>query len=226
MEDAHGKDEKGPAPLRIAIIGAGIGGLTLAQLLKQNPSLSVTVYERGTRQEAASSLTGFRILLSREMLTTLRQRLPREVVPFLEKAIGTTPSKGQSIALLDQKGGVKLSLTPKEFREASSVSRWKLRTALLHGLDGMVRWETEFQGYEQRGREVHVKLSDGSTAVHDLVVGADGAGSKVRKQLLPDAKRDSLGITVLYFKMPLTPETELMMPFGTGCMVSSDSPPP
>ncbi|GAB1319698.1 6-hydroxynicotinate 3-monooxygenase [Madurella fahalii] len=219
MESTHGQDEKGPVPLRIAIIGAGIGGLTLAQLLKQNPRLSVTVYERGTRQEAASSLTGFRILLSREMLATLRQRLPEEVMPYLEKAVGTTPSKGQSIALLDQKGGVKLSLTPKEFREASSVSRWKLRTALLRGLDDIVKWETEFQGYEQRGREVYVKLSDGNIVAYNLVVGADGAGSKIRKQLLPDPKRDSLGITVLYFKMPLTPETELMMPFGTGCMV-------
>ncbi|CAM1501897.1 Fc.00g038810.m01.CDS01 [Cosmosporella sp. VM-42] len=206
-------------PLRIVIIGAGIGGLVLAQLLQNNPKFSVTVYERGPKDEQASSLTGFRILLSKEMLAALRKGLPSSVTTLLEKAVGIQPPGGQSIALLDQKGGVKLGLTPKDFRDASSVSRWKLRCALLEGLDEVIQWQTEFQSYEKLGNGIRVSFKDGTTTQCDLLVGADGAGSKVRKQLLPQSTRDSLGITVLYFKMPLTRETKVMMPFGTGCMV-------
>ncbi|KAF7562024.1 hypothetical protein G7046_g2124 [Stylonectria norvegica] len=206
-------------PLRVAIVGAGIGGLVLAQLLRNNPKFSVVVYERGPKDEQASSLTGFRILLSKDMLAALNERLPASVTALLEKAIGVQPPGGQSIALLDQKGGLKLGLTPTDFRDASSVSRWKLRRTLLEGLEGVVQWQTELQSYEKQADGVKILFKGGVTAECDLLVGADGAGSLVRKQLLPQSTRDSLGITVLYFKMPLTRETQLMMPFGTGCMV-------
>jgi salicylate hydroxylase len=206
--------------LRVAIIGAGVGGLVLAQLLRNNPNFSVQVYERGSKEEGVSSLTGFRILLSKEMLAALRSRLPATVTDLLEKSVGIQPPGGQSIALLDEKGDIKLGLTPKDFRDASSVSRWKLRTALLEGLDDTIHWQTEYQSYESSDGVVKLTFKDKDAEECDILVGADGAGSKVRKQLLPESKRDTLGITVLYFKMPLTRETELMMPYGSGCMVS------
>lgn len=210
-----------PKPLRVAIVGAGIGGLVLTQLLRGDPKFSVTVYERGGRNEEASSLTGFRILLSKEMLAALRSQLPADVTKLLEKAVGIQPPQGQHIALLDHKCRVKIGMTPPDFRDASCVSRWKLRTALLEGLDEVVRWKTEFESYETLENDgVRIHFTDGTTAECDILVGADGAGSRIRKQLVPTSKRDTLGITVLYFKMPLTPETELMMPFGSGCLVS------
>ncbi|KAH7127801.1 hypothetical protein B0J13DRAFT_679351 [Dactylonectria estremocensis] len=213
------EDPKQSPPLRVVIIGAGVGGLVLAQLLRNNPKFSVTIYERGSREEGVSSLTGFRILLSKEMLAALRSRLPESVRDLLEKSVGIQPPGGQSIALLDEKGKVKLGLTPKDFRDASSVSRWKLRAALLEGLDDVIHWQTEYQSYTSSNGVVKLLFKDESTAECDILVGADGAGSKIRKQLLPQSTRDTLGITVLYFKMPLTKETELMMPYGSGCMV-------
>lgn len=213
-------DLEKPKPLRVVIIGAGIGGLVLTQLLRGDPKFSVAVYERGGRDEAASSLTGFRILLSKEMLAALRTQLPALVTELLEKSVGIQPPRGQHIALLDHKCRVKLGMTPPDFRDASCVSRWKLRTALLEGLDDVIHWKTEFENFqvlENGGVKVH--FTDGTSTECDLLVGADGAGSKIRKQLLPNSKRDTLGITVLYFKMPLTPETEKMMPFGSGCLI-------
>ncbi len=50
---------------------------------------------------------------------------------------------------------------------------------------------------------VSVRFKDGSTAVGDIVVGADGASSHVRGQLLPDARRLDTGIVVLSGKFPL-----------------------
>ncbi|KPM39645.1 hypothetical protein AK830_g6897 [Neonectria ditissima] len=213
------EDPKAARPLRVAIIGAGVGGLVLAQLLRNNPKFSVTIYERGSKEVGVSSLTGFRILLSKEMLAALRSRLPATVLDLLEKSVGIQPPGGQSIALLDQKGSVKLGLTPKDFRDASSVSRWKLRAALLEGLEDVIHWQTEYQSYVSQKDGVKLIFNDEKTAECDILVGADGAGSKIRKQLLPQSKRDTLGITVLYFKMPLTQQTELMMPYGSGCMI-------
>ncbi|KAI6085554.1 hypothetical protein F4821DRAFT_148886 [Hypoxylon rubiginosum] len=213
-------DLEKPKPLRVAIIGAGIGGLVLTQLLQGDPKFSVSVYERGDRDEEASSLTGFRILVSKEMLAALRTQLPASVTELLEKGVGIQPPRGQHIALLDHKCRVKLGMTPKDFRDASCVSRWKLRTALLEGLDDIIHWKTEFESYESLGNDgVRIHFADGTTTQCDVLVGADGAGSKIRKQLVPSSKRDTLGITVLYFKVPLTRETELMMPFGSGCLV-------
>ncbi|KAH6681438.1 hypothetical protein B0J14DRAFT_470174 [Halenospora varia] len=206
-------------PLRVAIIGAGIGGLVLAQLLRNAPRFTVTVYERSARNGGISHLAGFRIFLSLEMLTQLRVHLPPEVVDLMEKAIGVQPHEGQDLTLMDEKGNVKFRYMPKDFRDARSVSRMKLRTALLEGLDYTVNWETRFRYYEQLKHGLRVHFEDGTNADYDLLVGADGAGSRVRQQLLPDSTRDSLGVTVLYFKIPLTPETEAMLPFGSGCMV-------
>lgn len=48
-----------------------------------------------------------------------------------------------------------------------------------------------------------VRFKDGSSATGDIVVGADGASSHVRGQLLPHARRPSTGIVVLSGKLPL-----------------------
>lgn len=45
-------------PLQVAIIGAGVGGLTLAIALKQNPNLSVQVYERASELKEIGALVG------------------------------------------------------------------------------------------------------------------------------------------------------------------------
>jgi len=211
------------SPLRIAIIGAGIGGLVLAQLLRNDSRFHITVYERSSRDGNISHLAGFRIFLAQEMLAALREQLPPEVASQMGKAIGVQPPGGQDLALMDEKGNVKIKYMPKDFRDARSVSRSKLRTALLVGLDDFVKWEAEFKSYESSKDGVRIIFGEGVTVECDVLVGADGAGSKIRKQLLPDSTRDSLGVTVLYFKMPFTPETEAMLPFGSGCMVSKET---
>ena len=97
--------------------------------------------------------------------------------------------------------------------------------ALLEGLDDIVRWNSELDIYECPERGVRLILSDGRTAAYDRsTIGSDEVGCKVRKQLLLDSKRDSLGDTVLYFKMPFASKTEAMIFFGSGWMVISRTP--
>jgi len=54
-------------------------------------------------------------------------------------------------------------------------------------------------------------FEDGSTANGDVLVGADGAGSRVRKQYLPHAALEETGIVSIGAKVPLTIETKALL---------------
>ena len=64
-----------------------------------------------------------------------------------------------------------------------------------------------------------VYFDDGSTGEFDLLVGADGVGSRVRSQLLPNSKISGSDVAVLYLKIPLTPDTKDLLPAASTVMV-------
>ncbi|KAF5252702.1 hypothetical protein FANTH_2329 [Fusarium anthophilum] len=209
-------------PIRVAIIGAGPGGLVLAQILRQDPRFSVTVYERGVRDGSGiSSLVGFRILVPPSILDDLRSQLPASVATLIDDAIGVPQAQGNRVAFMDEQCRLICRLDVQQSRDMCSVSRWKLREALLHGAEDIVKFGKEFSSYEQLDGEsgdVKVRFADGDEIECDVLVGADGAGSKVRKLLLPNSQRSASGLTVIYFKAPFTPETEAMIPWKSGCV--------
>ena len=75
------------------------------------------------------------------------------------------------------------------------MRRQNLHRALLHGLDDVIRWDATFLSYthEPDGR-IRATFADGRSAVGDLLVGADGSNSRVRRQYLPHHVRHELGI--------------------------------
>jgi len=93
------------------------------------------------------------------------------------------------------------------------IGRAILRRALLDGLDDVVRFGKKFVSFEDGpdGR-VTARFADGSTAAADLLIGADGANSAVRHQLLPDAKRIETGIVAVGGKIPLSDEVRALTP--------------
>lgn len=69
------------------------------------------------------------------------------------------------------------------------LHRAELQTALLEGLEpGVTQLGATYVGYEEHEDGVTAKFADGQEATGDLLLGADGLHSTVRKQLLGDTE--------------------------------------
>ncbi|UVI29025.1 FAD-dependent oxidoreductase [Paenibacillus spongiae] len=203
------------SPLHILIIGGGIGGLCLAQGLKQ-AGISVAVYERDRTPTAREQ--GYRIHIDPTGSRSLHECLP----PVLWNAfVATAGNPGTGFGFLTERlrklvivedeiftGGV---YDPAEGHHA--VSRLTLRQILLAGLEDMVIFDKEFVRFEQSpDGKITAFFSDGSTAIGDLLIGADGANSRVRRQFLPHAERVDTGAVGIGGKLELTDRTRTWLP--------------
>ncbi|WP_329064817.1 FAD-dependent oxidoreductase [Amycolatopsis sp. NBC_01480] len=196
--------------LRVAVIGGGTGGLCLAHGLAA-AGVEVAVYERSrTRTER---LQGYRLHINPHGSAALHECLP---APAWERFLATR-GKGtgdfafvteqlRELAVIDEETGADPAAAHH------SVSRISLHQVLSAGLDGILWYDKEFVRYETGPNGVTCFFADGTTAEADLVVGADGANSRVRALLLPHAGRVDTGITAVVGKYPLTAETRGLVP--------------
>ncbi|MET7338994.1 NAD(P)/FAD-dependent oxidoreductase [Nonomuraea sp. NPDC005650] len=210
--------------LRVAVIGGGIGGLCLAQGLRR-AGVNVTVYERDLT--ADSRLQGFRLNIEPTGSVALHACLP----PALwEVLVATAGDAGAGISFLDERmrplirigqddrdplalatGRGRDPLDPTTGEHA--VSRVTLRKLLLAGLDDVVRFGKEFTGFARADDgTVTATFADGTTATADVLVGADGANSRVWAQLHPEAGRTTLPATAVAGKLFLTEESRRWLP--------------
>jgi 2-polyprenyl-6-methoxyphenol hydroxylase-like FAD-dependent oxidoreductase len=88
---------------------------------------------------------------------------------------------------------------------STSVNRQTLREVLAAGLDGKLVFGCELISYEAGPDGVRLHFADGRQAAADLLVGADGVGSAVRRQYLPAAAPADTGQRCIYGKTPLGP---------------------
>lgn len=198
--------------LAVGIIGAGVGGLCLAQGLKQ-AGVTVDVFERDATQ--TSPVEGYRIGLSATGGRALKSCLPPRT---FEKLAMTSGEPSQGVTFLNHRMNRLLGLDfPHSDRLSDQserpIGRTALRRVLLDGLDDLVHFGKKFVAYEREadGRATAV-FADGSKATTDLLIGADGANSAVRMQLLPEAKRIETGIVAVGGKLPLSEPVRALMP--------------
>jgi 2-polyprenyl-6-methoxyphenol hydroxylase-like FAD-dependent oxidoreductase len=187
----------------ILIVGAGTGGLCLAHGLVAS-GLKVRVFERD--RSPADRLLGYRLHISATGNRALQACLPPE---NFERFVRASAIANSAVSFLDSRLNrlLQIELPPVDRRAPESerpISRVALRRILLEGLDDVVVFGKNFVAYEAapEGR-VALRFADGSSAIGDIVVGADGASSRVRAQLLPNARRLDTGIVVLSGKFPL-----------------------
>lgn len=198
--------------LAIGIVGAGVGGLCLAQGLKQ-AGVKVDVFERDA--SGTSPVEGYRLSLSATGAKALKSCIPPEA---FEKLAMTSGEPSQGVTFLDHRMNRLLGLDfPHRDRLSDEserpIGRMALRRVLLDGLDDRVHFGKKFVAYEREANgRVTVLFSDGSKATADLLVGADGANSAVRAQLLPEAKRIETGIVAVGGKLPLSEPLRALMP--------------
>jgi salicylate hydroxylase len=198
-----------PAPLHVIIIGGGIGGLTLAQGLKKS-GVGFAVYERD--RTVTDRLQGYRVHISPTGSAALHDCLPAHLFDAFVRTCGK-PSQG--IHFVTERMKVLFALNelnaPKRFGAVAqhrSVSRITLRQVLLSGLDDVVHFGKTFVRYEEAptGRIV-AHFEDGTTAEGDVLVAADGGGSRVRRQFLPHAERIDTGFVGIAGKVFLDNES-------------------
>ncbi|NUR84674.1 MAG: FAD-dependent monooxygenase [Nonomuraea sp.] len=162
---------------RIAVIGAGPGGLTFARVL-HGLGHQATVFERdpspGARPPGGT--------------LDLHQGMGQRALAaagLLAEFESLSRPEGQSMRILDTDGTVlrDWKAAPDE-RANPEIDRGQLRDLLLGPLD--VRWGrgvTEVVPATPEG--ALVRFADGRQEAFDLVVGADGAWSRVRPTVSP-----------------------------------------
>jgi 2-polyprenyl-6-methoxyphenol hydroxylase-like FAD-dependent oxidoreductase len=95
----------------------------------------------------------------------------------------------------------------------SAVDRLTLRQILLAGLDDIVHFNKAFARYELlEDGQVCACFADGTRAIGDVLVAADGVSSHVRQQFLPRAQVLDTGIRWLGGKTLLTSELTRLLP--------------
>jgi 2-polyprenyl-6-methoxyphenol hydroxylase-like FAD-dependent oxidoreductase len=197
--------------MKVAVVGAGIGGLCLAQGLRRN-GIDATVYER---DDALSSRgQGYRVHL--DAGRALHACLPPELYELCVSTSGR-PSTRMTVVRRDLR-----VLRTMEFPApadpfdpdtlSTSVDRQTLREILAARLAGGLEFGRTCTGFEQRPDAVRLSFADGSSAEADLLVAADGVHSTIRGPYLPHAQLTDTGLVCIVGRTPLTEQTRPLIP--------------
>ncbi|MEU7338556.1 NAD(P)/FAD-dependent oxidoreductase [Streptomyces sp. NPDC007074] len=180
-----------PARARISIIGAGPGGLTCARVLQQH-GMAVTVHDRDTGPDARDQ--GGTLDLHAD-----NGQIALRAAGLLDEFFELARPEGQEMRQLDPAGTVTSHQIPgPDELFKPEIDRGQLRDLLLGSLrPGTVRWGSALErvgGPAEGPRRLH--FADGTSIETDLVIGADGAFSRVRPAVSP-AVPEHTGISFL-----------------------------
>ncbi|MDL2081501.1 NAD(P)/FAD-dependent oxidoreductase [Streptomyces sp. GXMU-J15] len=172
-----------PAP-RIAIVGAGPGGLTCARILQRH-GIAVTVHDRDPGPDARDQ-GGTLDLHADNGQTALRE------AGLLDEFFRLSRPEGQEMRQFDPAGTVLFHHLPEpDERFKPEIDRGRLRALLLDSLEpGTVRWGHTLHSVDGPAEGPRrLRFANGTSVECDLVIGADGAWSRVRRALSPATPR-------------------------------------
>ncbi|WFB83998.1 MULTISPECIES: NAD(P)/FAD-dependent oxidoreductase [Streptomyces] len=207
-----------PVNARISIIGAGPGGLTCARVLRQH-GIAATVYDR--EPDAASRDQGGSLDLHEE-----DGQLALREAGLLAEFFALARTESQEERRIDPAGRLLGHRLPDEGETARpEIDRGQLRDMLLRSLDeGAVRWGRTLAsvGEPAEGPRT-LTFTDGSTVETDLVIGADGAFSRVRAAVSAAVPRyTGVGFLEAWFDDMEVAHPELSALVGKGSAHVSD----
>lgn len=201
------------APLKVLIIGGGIAGPALAYWLARLDA-NITLIERSPNMRASGQQVDIRA-----------QGIPMMQKMGIETAVRAASVPEPGVQLIDTNGQTKAyfpAVKHESGKKQSITSEFEImRGDLVRILYRLTEncpnvkhlFSTTVISFAQDDErdsngKVHVKFHDGREEDFDLVVGADGTGSKTRKMMLgPEAPdpRHSLGGYIGYFSVPSKP---------------------
>ncbi|CAN5294345.1 NAD(P)/FAD-dependent oxidoreductase [soil metagenome] len=169
----------------ITIVGAGLGGLTLARVLHVH-GISATVYD-ADRSAGARTQGGQLDIHEHDGQAALH------AAGLTEEFRAIIHEGAEATRMLDPHGAVLLDEPDDGTGGRPEVLRGDLRRILLDSLpSGTVQWGHKVTGARPLGDGHHeLTFADGTTVITELLVGADGAWSKIRP-LLSDATPEYL----------------------------------
>lgn len=193
---------------RIAIVGAGLGGLCLAQGLKKK-GISCVIFEK---DEANNTRTqGYRIRVNEPGRQALEECLPEHLYQlFLETCAARTKGLKVFNSNLEKTGKDLVDSWSDGIREVPDLkpNRLTLREILLQGLQENIHFGKDLTDYkESENGEVVLSFADGSTYTVDLVIAADGVNSRIGSEYCKDQKINTGNITI-YGRTFLTSENQ------------------
>ena len=194
--------------MRVIVIGAGIGGLVLAQALHRAGE-QVRIYDRDA---AVSATGGYRLHLDERACAALRRHLaPEHYQAVLASSAG--PAAFRQFAITDHR----LRLLGLERQDPSAqrllIGRIPLRRLLTHGLSEVLSFSTEYTHHQVHADgTVTAHFADGTSERADLLVGADGVGSRVARSLAGRATSTPVGISGIAGRTPLDASTRDLVP--------------
>ncbi|KAL1759900.1 hypothetical protein FB107DRAFT_287364 [Schizophyllum commune] len=179
---------------RISIIGAGPGGLMLARLLRVQ-GIRAKVYERDVSATARPKADGLLAVKRAGLFDRFRQHARYE---------------GQQTRIFDKTGKLWLDVgadgdrAPDSEQARPEIDRQDLRDMLLESLEAdTIQWDHTFDSVAPAPNGGYtLAFRNGRTAAADLVIGADGAWSKVRSTALTKALPAYTGVYFIDAAIP------------------------
>ncbi|GAA1193085.1 FAD-dependent oxidoreductase [Pseudonocardia alaniniphila] len=184
--------------LSIAVVGGGLSGLVLARILQQH-DIASTVYELDATADARRQ-GGLLDLHVESGQLALRE------AGLHEKFRRLTRPQAEAMRVMDKAGTVYIDQAPDGNSGRPEIDRTELRALLLDSLHpGRVVWDHKLS----RARRLddggfELVFANGSRRTADLLIGADGAWSRVRP-LLSSASPEYAGISYVEFHVTDAP---------------------
>lgn len=208
---------------RVGIVGAGAAGLGVAIFLA-DAGINVEILEK---TDAPSTL-GSGITLQGNALRVLRQlglweQIVKRGYAFNELGLRAPDPDGTVLAILDdaRMGGVGLPATLGMNRpELAAIMRQRARTAGV-----VISYGKSVESIHDDGTRVQVNTGDGAVQEYDLLIGADGIHSTVRRAMGIDVEPQPTGMGIWRAFVPRPTEVvRTDLTYGGSCYIAGYCP--